>query len=304
MGLAAPFYMRCWRIVPNLVELLGAFDPVAARQDSAPFYDRCSKAAISAFLTLARRYPFTGRKPSLSRPDRTRWSSLSVPVSLNCPNSFGPISCDANEDADLDATERLLKTLQSVGLLLLQDRGFPSAATLVIGEPASGSWWAHPRSHEIFRCVSAISGHPDVLVTKLLDGKVTFVHRWLWPAVLAVATGRDKWQEAGLSQDARALLDQVEEKGSVTAFGKAVKEIECRLLAHGNQMHTDLGRHMTVLETWARWSERAGCSMVLSAEQGRAQLEAAVQQAGGRVSMLPWHKLAPKQRSRRGQSSR
>ena len=89
-----------------------------------------------------------------------------------------------------------------MGLLLLQDRAFPSAATLVIGEPASGSWWAHPRSHEIFRCVRAISGHPDVLVTKLLDGKVTFVHRRLWPALLAVATAREEWQEAGLSHDA------------------------------------------------------------------------------------------------------
>ena len=66
-----------------------------------------------------------------------------------------------------------------------------------------------------------------------------------------------------------ALLDQVEEEGSVTASGKAVKEIECRLLAHGDQVHTDLGRHMTVLETWTNWSECAGCSTALSVEQGR-----------------------------------
>jgi len=203
----------------------------------------------------------------------------------------------------LDATEHLLETLQSVGFLLLQDRAFPSAATLVIGEPVSGSWWAHPRSHEIFRCVSAISGHPDVLVTKLLDGKVTFVHRRLWPSVLAVATARDEWQEAGLSQAACALLDQVEEAGSVSASGKAVKEIECRLLAHGNQVHTDLGRHITVLETWTNWSERAGCSTALSAEQGRAQLEEAVRQAGGHLSLLPWYWLAPRKTRQRGRSS-
>jgi len=232
------------------------------------------------------------------------WPPLPGPVSLNCPDGFGAVSCDLSEDADLDATHRVLETLQTGGLLLLQDCAFPSAATLVIGEPVSGSWWAHPRSHEIFQCVSAIGGHPDVLVTKLLDGKVTFVHRRLWPAVLAVATARDKWQEAGLSQDARALLDRVEEAGSVTASGKAVKEIECRLLAHGDQVHTDLGRHMTVLETWTKWSERAGSIAAVSAEQGRAQLEKAVHQAGGNLSMMPWHRLDPKKSNRRGKSRR
>ena len=63
----------------------------------------------------------------------------------------------------------------------------PSVAAAVVGGPIRGSWWAHPRSHEIFELTRAIRAREDVLVCRLVDGRVTFVHRRLWPALVRAA---------------------------------------------------------------------------------------------------------------------
>ena len=85
-----------------------------------------------------------------------------------------------------NSTHRLIAALETGGLLLLQDKSFPSVVGVITGESLAGSWWSHPRSDEIFRAVSAIAAHPDVLTCKLYGAKVTFVHRTLWPAVLEI----------------------------------------------------------------------------------------------------------------------
>src|SRR6266568_4251406 len=63
----------------------------------------------------------------------------------------------------------------------------PSLAQVVAGEPVRGSWWAHPKGHDIFRLSRAIRRSPDVLVCRLVDGKITYVHRRLWPALVSFA---------------------------------------------------------------------------------------------------------------------
>lgn len=63
----------------------------------------------------------------------------------------------------------------------------PSLAAAVAGGPIRGSWWAHPRSHEIFELTQAIRDREDVLVCRLVDGRITFVHRRLWPALVRAA---------------------------------------------------------------------------------------------------------------------
>jgi hypothetical protein len=183
---------------------------------------------------------------------------------------------------------RLLQALERGGLLLLQDKTFPNVAALVAGEAVSGSWWSHARGHEIFRAVSELARHPDVLVCKLIAGKVTFVQRRLWPAVLAVARSGESWQTAGLAAETRSLLEEVEREGSIVASGKAAQEIESRLLAHGEQIHTELGNHKIRLETWAAWSNRAGCEPDPSACDARSRLERIVVEAGGSLTSLPW----------------
>ena len=63
----------------------------------------------------------------------------------------------------------------------------PSLAEVIAGEPVRGSWWSHPKSHEIFAVTRAIRDSDDVLVCRLVKGKVTFVHRRLWPALVRAA---------------------------------------------------------------------------------------------------------------------
>jgi len=60
----------------------------------------------------------------------------------------------------------------------------PSIAEVIAGEPVRGSWWSHPKSHEIFAVTRAIRDSDEVLVCRLIKGKVTFVHRRLWPALV------------------------------------------------------------------------------------------------------------------------
>jgi hypothetical protein len=74
------------------------------------------------------------------------------------------------------------------GMLLQSARGpLPNVAELVAGEPIRGSWWGHPRSHAIFEALNALAESPDVVRTRLVKGKVTLVHRRLWPALVRVA---------------------------------------------------------------------------------------------------------------------
>ena len=74
------------------------------------------------------------------------------------------------------------------GVVLQAARGpVPSLAEAIAGGPIRGSWWGHPKGREIFRATRAVCESPDVLVCKLIDDKVTYVHRRLWPALVKLA---------------------------------------------------------------------------------------------------------------------
>ena len=63
----------------------------------------------------------------------------------------------------------------------------PSLAEAIAGEPLRGSWWSHPKGREIFALTRAMRERDDVLVCRLIEGKITFVHDRLWPALVAAA---------------------------------------------------------------------------------------------------------------------
>jgi hypothetical protein len=74
------------------------------------------------------------------------------------------------------------------GIVLMSAKGpVPRLTEAVVNGPISGSWWSHPKSHEIFNIVQAVTDSKDVLVCRLVEGKVTLVHRRLWPALVRVA---------------------------------------------------------------------------------------------------------------------
>jgi hypothetical protein len=75
------------------------------------------------------------------------------------------------------------------GVVLQTARGpVPSLAEAIAGEPIRGSWWGHGKGREIFRASRAVCECPNVLVCKLVDGKITYIHRRLWPALIKLAS--------------------------------------------------------------------------------------------------------------------
>ena len=185
----------------------------------------------------------------------------------------------------------LLLELCERGLLLAADATLPSVATIVAGEPVHGSWWAHPKSHAIFAALSALARHPDAIAIPLISGKVTVVHRRLWPALLAVAEAREPWQTKGLSPKARALLRRVDTAGERQTSGDAVRELERRLLVKTEQIHTERGSHAKVVERWDRWARRASVAPLKDVAAARRAIEEAADALASPRAVrptLPW----------------
>ena len=81
-----------------------------------------------------------------------------------------------------------MAVLREHGMLLASAKGpIPNVAELVVGEPIRGSWWAHPRSHEIFAVLNELADSPEVARLRLIRGKITFVHRRMWPALVRLS---------------------------------------------------------------------------------------------------------------------
>ena len=117
----------------------------------------------------------------------------------------------------------------------------PSLAEAVAGAPIRGSWWAHPRSHEIHELTQAVRDFDDVLVCRLVDGKITFVHRRLWASVV-----------------------------------RAAKRFPRKRLAQVHEVHTASGRHATKEVAFPKWVPGE-----VSAEASRLSEEEAVLKLGG-----------------------
>lgn len=188
-------------------------------------------------------------------------------------------------------SEEVLEVLTRAGLLLRQDKQASNVVSLLTGETLRGSWWSHPRGRLIFAILSELDDHPDVLLAKLLDRKVTLIHRTLWPAFLTVAMDGAAWQLDELSASARLLLTSVNDaKTPIRASGATVRELETRLLVHSEEVHTDSGRHAIELTTWSAWAKNAGTKPIRSITAAKKQLEAAATAISASPMALPWQK--------------
>jgi len=108
--------------------------------------------------------------------------------------------------------QQALAFVEQQGVVLASARGkVPTLTEAIIGAPIKGSWWGHPEGKRIFAVLSEVQEHGDILVCRLLAGKLTLVHRRLWPAVAALA--------GELPVDALVRVRQVH-----TASGKHVNE--------------------------------------------------------------------------------
>jgi hypothetical protein len=82
----------------------------------------------------------------------------------------------------------VLAQLRREGVMLESSQGpVPNVVELIAGEPVSGNWWSHPQSHRIFALTRSLRDSPDVLTCRAVNGKITFVHRRVWPALVRLA---------------------------------------------------------------------------------------------------------------------
>jgi hypothetical protein len=84
--------------------------------------------------------------------------------------------------------EEALAFVRQHGVVLASAKGTaPRLTEAIVGESIKGSWWAHPKSHRIYAILGAVSESDQVLVCRLIEGRITFVHRRLWPSLVRLA---------------------------------------------------------------------------------------------------------------------
>lgn len=74
------------------------------------------------------------------------------------------------------------------GVVLVSAQGnAPRLTEAITASPIKGSWWAHPQSQLIYTLLESVTGSDQVLVCRLINGKLTLVHRRLWPSLVVLA---------------------------------------------------------------------------------------------------------------------
>jgi hypothetical protein len=192
----------------------------------------------------------------------------------------------------------VMDVVSDLGVLFLSDPKRRNAIEILTGQFPRGSWWSHPRANDIYAILQSLERHPDVVLVKLLAGKVTFVHRALWPQLLAIATAREPWQTQGLPAVAAqwlAAFDEAEAAGApMPPVSRTVsKEMESRLLTFAESVHSSTGKHETKLESWRSWAARVGQPMPPAADAetiaaAKHALESAAARLGPPPPQLPW----------------
>ena len=132
------------------------------------------------------------------------------------------------------------------GVILQAAKGYePSLAEKVAGERIRGSWWGHSKGNEIYELTQKIHDSRVVLICTLAKGKVTYIHRRLWPPFVRLAKRfpertLDKVREVHLPSGGHKrgdipFPDWVPKDIKVMAKKLAVKEAEDRILVWLNR---------------------------------------------------------------------
>jgi len=82
-------------------------------------------------------------------------------------------------------TKEAIQFVKDRGIVLESGHGpVPNLAEMIAGVPIRGSWWGHAKGQEIWKITRALREAREILVCRLVDGKVSYVHRRLWPALI------------------------------------------------------------------------------------------------------------------------
>ncbi len=130
----------------------------------------------------------------------------------------------------------------------------PNLAEAIAGEPIRGSWWGHSKSHHMYRVFESVCDSDQVLVCRLVGGKVTLIHRRLWPALVRLAS-----------------------------------YLPPRGLAAVRNEHTPRGHHQAVVTPFPRWVPKA----ILREGRGLHEVEAVERVGEELFRTLSGRKFAP-----------
>ena len=103
---------------------------------------------------------------------------------------------------DAQLTIDALAFIRQHGVVLESAQGpVSNLADALAGTPIRGSSCNHPDSKKNYQATRQARSCKAVLVCRLVDGKVTFVHRRLWPAVVRLAKYFKKETLAGIHEE-------------------------------------------------------------------------------------------------------
>lgn len=119
----------------------------------------------------------------------------------------------------ISTIDEALDFIRRHGIVLESAAGAaPSLACAIVGEAVKGNWWSHPKGKAIFALTRAVRDADEVLVCRLVGGKITLVHRDLWPALVCASARFDTARLARLAEQ-----------------------------------HTADGRHVVIEQRWPDW---------------------------------------------------
>ncbi len=132
--------------------------------------------------------------------------------------------------------DQALSFVEGHGVVLASAKGpAPRLTEAIVGQAIKGSWWAHPRGREIFSVFQALAQSPDILVCRLIQGKVTYAHRRVWPALIRLAT-----------------------------------HFPAKSLAKVDQVHTEAGHHINQEVAFPDWADAASLARATDLSEDEA----------------------------------
>jgi hypothetical protein len=178
--------------------------------------------------------------------------------------------------------------------------------SVIAGRPITGSWWSAPAGKLIYNTANELEEHQDVVVVKLLSGKLTFIHGKLWPALIMIGNAKENWQIRDLAAASKTILRKLEKDGelftdALVAVGgysykevsAAAKQLEKSLLVLSQGFRVE-GRHHRHLRSWKHWAKQVGLSSrkknVVNAKREFEQIVQDLYEEFGAKATLPWSK--------------
>ena len=85
--------------------------------------------------------------------------------------------------------EDAVEFVDEYDVVLVSAKGsVPRLAEYIGGAPIKGSWWAHPQAHAIFALINVLADSEQVVICRMIEGRLTMVHRRLWPSLVRAAS--------------------------------------------------------------------------------------------------------------------